>query len=177
MNLLHLQLLKQTPRRITPHSAKHHPPTATTDPTIHLIISDVDGTLLDSQQNLSPVNITAITAAYEQAGVPTILATGKAIGPWTSPVLERLPKMPQIFLQGLLIRNAEGEVIYSRTLDEDLIHDAVDFADKTGIQLIAYLGDRIVCKETDHHTDRLYFYNEPPPEGIGAFCFLFVSRR
>ena len=29
-------------------------------------------------------------------------------------------------------------------------------------------GDRIVCRETDEHSDRLLFYKEPTPEAIGA---------
>lgn len=31
----------------------------------------------------------------------------------------------------------------------------------------AYCGDRVVCEARDEHTDRLLFYREPTPEGIG----------
>lgn len=34
----------------------------------------------------------------------------------------------------------------------------------------AYCGDRIVCTQTDEQSDRLLFYKEPTPEGIGAGC-------
>lgn len=34
----------------------------------------------------------------------------------------------------------------------------------------AYCGDRIVCRETNDQSDRLLYYAEPSPEGIGAPC-------
>lgn len=136
---------------------------------IELVVSDVDGTLLNSQQELSTVVENAVNQCHHEAGVPVIIATGKAIGPWTTNILPRLPKMPQVFLQGLLIRDAEGNTIYSRELEHDIIHDAIDFAEKLDMQLIAYLGDRIICSQTDDfHTPRLMFYNEPPPESVGC---------
>jgi haloacid dehalogenase-like hydrolase len=140
---------------------------ASSTPHIALIVSDVDGTLLLPDQTLSPVIQSAVAAAAA-VGVPTIVATGKALGPWTVDILPRLPAMPQIFLQGLLIRDTEGKVMYRRVLEEDVIADALDCAEAAGVQLIAYLGDRIVCGTTDAHTDRLLFYNEPTPEALGT---------
>jgi hypothetical protein len=44
-----------------------------------------------------------------------IVATGKARGPWTPGVLPRLgPPMPGVFLQGLLVADAEGRTMLSR---------------------------------------------------------------
>lgn len=37
-----------------------------------------------------------------------------------------------------------------------------------GLTLTAYCGpDRILCRQTDQHTDRLVFYREPTPEAAG----------
>lgn len=37
-----------------------------------------------------------------------------------------------------------------------------------GLQLTAYCGpDRILCEATDQHSNRLIFYREPTPEGVG----------
>jgi hypothetical protein len=44
-----------------------------------------------------------------------IVATGKARGPWVPEVLPRLGlTLPGVFLQGLLITDAEGNVLHSR---------------------------------------------------------------
>jgi len=44
-----------------------------------------------------------------------IVATGKARGPWVPDVLPRLgTTLPGVFLQGLLIADAEGNILHSR---------------------------------------------------------------
>ena len=140
-------------------------------PEIDLIITDVDGTLLNHRQELT-ARVEAAVRAASKAGVPLVVATGKAIGPWTGAILPRLPtNTPQIFLQGLLIRDRhEGEIIYSRLLDEEVIRDCLLFADEHNVSLTAYCGERIVCQRRDEHTDRLIFYGEPTPEAMGPLA-------
>lgn len=136
-------------------------------PRIDLIITDVDGTLLNHKQELTSTVESAVAAAAA-LDVPTVIATGKAIGPWTRRVLPRLKtSMPQIFLQGLLVRDYDEGIIYQRLLDEAILRECIDFAEEHCLSLTAYCGDRIVCKSTDEHTDRLIFYGEPTPEAIG----------
>ena len=135
---------------------------------IDLIISDVDGTLLNPRQELTEGVKHAVKTAAS-VGVPLVIATGKAIGPWTRRILPQLDtSMPQVFLQGLLVRDARGTIIRQQLLDKDILLDAIDFAAQHNLTLTAYCGDRVVCCETNEHTDRLIFYGEPTPEGIGS---------
>lgn len=63
-------------------------------------MSDVDGTLLNPQQQLTPGVEAAVVAAAE-AGVPLVVATGKAMGPWRDSVLPRLgSRLPQVNPEG-----------------------------------------------------------------------------
>ncbi|PRW57026.1 haloacid dehalogenase-like hydrolase [Chlorella sorokiniana] len=134
---------------------------------VELIVSDVDGTLLNPQQQLTAGTRAALQAAAA-AGVPIVVATGKALGPWTADVLPHLgSSLPQIYLQGLLINCHREGVLYQQQLEEHIILEAVAFADEHGVTLTAYCGDRIVCRETDEQSDRLLFYKEPPPESVG----------
>ncbi|KAG2443542.1 hypothetical protein HXX76_001894 [Chlamydomonas incerta] len=137
---------------------------------IRLIVSDVDGTLLNSNQQLSP----AVEAAVKQArtlGVLTCVATGKARGPWIADVLPRLQlDTPGVFMQGLLVYDAQGQVLHERRLEEDVALDCIALAAGAGVTLTAYCGDRILCAATDAHTDRLNFYKEPPPEAVGELA-------
>ncbi|KAF6261871.1 HAD-like domain-containing protein, partial [Scenedesmus sp. NREL 46B-D3] len=152
---------------------------------ISIIASDVDGTLLNSQQQLTP----AVEAAVKQAadaGVPLIVATGKARGPWVHQVLPRLGlALPGVFLQGLLIADAQGNVLHSRCLPDDVVASCIQLAAQHDITLTAYCNDRIFCKATDEHTNRraaaqrrsrgaprlgaawLLWYKEPTPEPVG----------
>lgn len=63
---------------------------------VELIVSDVDGTLLNGQQQLTPGTRAALAAAAE-CGVPLVVATGKAMGPWRDDVLPHLgSRLPQV---------------------------------------------------------------------------------
>nr|ADF43173.1 HDH1m [Chlamydomonas reinhardtii] len=134
---------------------------------IRLIVTDVDGTLLDSSQQLSP----RVEAAVKEAralGVPLVIATGKARGPWTADVLLGLQlDTPGVFMQGLIVYDDQGRVLHERRLCEDVARDCITLAADVGVTLTAYCGDRILCAATDVHTDRLLFYKEPPPEPVG----------
>lgn len=145
---------------------------------ITLIVSDVDGTLLNDRQELTERTIKAIRRAEEEKGVPLMIATGKACGPWTEKTLPCLKSpMPQIFLQGLFIRGVDGNVMYSNALDRGVIERVVDIANELNVTLVLYSSDRILCRQTDHHTDRLIFYGEPIPEAVGDMVSYLVNNN
>ncbi len=77
------------------------PSTTTTPPNpIRAIVTDVDGTLLNSSQRLTQRTVNALNAAVD-GGVQLVLATGKARGPWLQDVAPRLQLHgPTVFLQG-----------------------------------------------------------------------------
>eukprot|EP00240_Pyramimonas_obovata_P016166 CAMPEP_0118940056 /NCGR_PEP_ID=MMETSP1169-20130426/30491_1 /TAXON_ID=36882 /ORGANISM="Pyramimonas obovata, Strain CCMP722" /LENGTH=288 /DNA_ID=CAMNT_0006884453 /DNA_START=76 /DNA_END=942 /DNA_ORIENTATION=- len=132
-----------------------------------LIVTDVDGTLLNSSQQLTLRTEQAVKAAQD-AGVPTIVATGKTRGPWSKDVLPRLgPPMPGIFVQGLLIYDEAGEIIYSNPLPDHIALEGIQFAKKHGVSLIAFCQDRILCESEDEHTDRTLDFGEPRAEAMG----------
>lgn len=75
--------------------------------------------------------------------------------------------MPQVYVQGLLVTDPDGSILYSRGLEAHLVAEALSFAARHRLSLTAYLGDRILCERRDEQTDRLIFYKEPTPEAVG----------
>lgn len=100
--------------------------------------------------------------------VQTVVATGKARGPWIHDVLPRLPPLPGVFMQGLLVYESSGTILAERWLPDATIEHCISLSEELELTLTAYCGERIVTKEPNSHTDRLLFYREPPPEGIGC---------
>jgi len=132
-----------------------------------LFVTDVDGTLLNSKQALTQPTERAVREAAA-AGVLTVVATGKTRGPWSKEVLPRLgAPMPGIFCQGLLVYDADGEVIYSNPLPDELAAEGIDFAKSRGVSLVAFCKDRILCEARDEQTDRVLDFGEPAPEAVG----------
>ena len=136
--------------------------------TIDLIVTDVDGTLLNRDQELTMRTEVAIARAAA-CGVPTVLATGKTRGPWhANAVAPKIPiPMPGVFIQGLLTTDADGTVLESVTLPPAIAKSIVRFADGKRLTTIAFCGSRILCAERSEETDLVLAYGEPAPEPVG----------
>ena len=149
--------------------------TGTTPGVINAIVSDVDGTLLNSSQELTMRTEVAIARAAA-CGVPLILATGKSRGPWAKRLIPKLPMpIPGVFIQGLLTCDADGTVLESIELDADVTKDVVSFAKDNGASLVAFCGSRILCESRDDNTDLVLAYGEPTPEAIGELSVNMVD--
>ena len=96
----------------------------------------------------------------------TVITTGKARGPWIKNVIPFLPPMPGVYMQGLLIYDADGNITHDQCLRQDVVRQCIAFARDKEVTLTAYCGDRILTEATDEHTDRLTFFSEPTPEGV-----------
>ena len=143
-------------------------PTVVRMPEVTHVVTDVDGTLLNSRQELTIRTEVAIARAAA-CGVPVILATGKSRGPWAEKILPKLPiPMPGVFIQGLLVCDADGTVLESIELDRNIAKSIVAFADRTNRTLVAFCGDRILCAARNADTDRVLDYGEPVPEPVGS---------
>lgn len=137
----------------------------------HSILSDIDGTLINSKHQVSDRTLQAITA-IQNAGLPFFFATGrsrKSMANVTGPKLIDLfggdvSKISGVFNQGLEVYGRNGELIHARYIDDDIIHKTVAFTKEHNIGLISLVGDRILCDEHSEHTDKLADYGEPLPE-------------
>jgi Cof subfamily protein (haloacid dehalogenase superfamily) len=146
--------------------------TSSTSPTptqpIRMVAIDVDGTLLNSQHQLSQRNEAALKAAIAQ-GVEIVLATGKTrnAGLW---LIDKLGlKSPGIYLQGLYTVAADGRVLAERTLSPDIARQVVTYAEDRGFVMVAYSGMRIMTRVvTQEARDATERYHEPAPEAVGA---------
>ncbi|GAQ89757.1 Haloacid dehalogenase-like hydrolase (HAD) family protein [Klebsormidium nitens] len=137
-------------------------------PSITVIATDVDGTLLDSKQQLRGETVAALKAAMAK-GIQVLIATGKARGPWIDTVLPQLGlTTPGVYMQGLILYDGDGSILYERCMDEDVARKVIRLGVEENVTVTAYCGNRILCAERDKHTDRLIGYGEPVPEAMGS---------
>ena len=146
------------------------PSPSSSSSSVKLIVTDVDGTLLSSKQELSEATAEALRRAAD-LGVPTVLATGKTRGPWTKDIYERIGKtnaeMPGLFIQGLIVSDGKGQTRTSETLDASAVKSILRFAKTRGCVIIAFCDDTIVCSKRNASTDRVLDYGEPEPVECG----------
>lgn len=134
---------------------------------IKLIVVDLDGTLLNDEHKVSKRNKEAIQKAIEQ-GVKVILATGKTRTSTESVIAALNLDTPGVFVQGLILYNADGSVRQEHTLDSEAARKVIQYAETKGFDVIAYSGNRLVTKTLTDSVKKITDFGEPTPEAIGS---------
>jgi len=114
-----------------------------------LIVTDVDGTLLDSDSRMPELNREALLACKEQ-GMGIILATGKTMESIQGLVDDLDLKLPQITLNGSITVGAEGRVLDAAKIEAADYRDIVDFIKENGSQPVVALDDGKLYLEKYH---------------------------
>lgn len=138
-----------------------------THPEIKVIVTDVDGTLLDSKHKLTTKTADALKAAMKQ-GVKVILATGKTRHS-ANDIYKRLgEETPGVFVQGMVLNYPGGTEKHLGVLDADLLRRTITFAEDRGFQAIAYSGSKVLARRQTEVTIVLTeHYDEPRPTIVG----------
>ena len=132
---------------------------------IRAIASDVDGTLLTSQQSLHPRSRQAILRAMQSPN-EFFLATGKSrkgalnsLGVEMTAILENVPG---VFLQGLYCVDGEGNVVFEKKLTNAAVKAVEQLADECNVSPVAYDGDKLYSTGmTDSVRELSERYGEP----------------
>ncbi|NDJ62488.1 MAG: Cof-type HAD-IIB family hydrolase [Chloroflexi bacterium] len=149
---------------------------ATQPPTIKLVVIDVDGTLLNSQHQVSARTEAAVKAAIAQ-GVQVMLATGKTRGAATSLIKRFDLKTPGIYSQGLMVYDGDGNVLHQQTLDAAISRLVITFAEDRGFVVLAYSGTRILMRARHEEAIQgLMRYHETEPEVVGPLQNLLSTE-
>ncbi|KAL9440293.1 hypothetical protein AB3S75_019033 [Citrus x aurantiifolia] len=153
-------------------------------PKFSYIFCDMDGTLLNSQSQISLTTAKALKEALSR-GLKVVVATGK-----TRPaVISALKKVdlvgrdgiisefaPGVFIQGLLIHGRQGREIFRRNLDRDFCREAYQYSWEHKVPLIAFSGDRCLTLFDHPLVDSLHTtYHEPKAEIIPAIEDLLAA--
>lgn len=115
-----------------------------------LLLSDMDGTLLDDEKRISPKNRQSIERFTEAGGI-FCMATGRP--PMTTVDFEPFlpPNMPKVYLNGALIRSRDGAVMQSYRLQSEIW---------TLIDQVTKQFPQIGCELFTQ--DRIYLYQTSP---------------
>ena len=144
-------------------------------PRIQLIAVDLDGTLLNSQHQLTERTIQALRRAIAQ-GVKVVIATGKTL--LSAAEAYRLLELdtPGVFLQGLIIYNADGSIRHQQTHAPEFVRAIANYARQQGVSLVAYSGGDIFTEQRTEQTDKLLKFHEPTPQPVASLNALLAER-
>jgi Cof subfamily protein (haloacid dehalogenase superfamily) len=128
---------------------------------IKLIVTDVDGTLLDNESVITELNKKALLECKSK-NIGIILATGKSISA-VLPIIKMLGlNLPQITLNGAVVLDKEQEVISSTKIGEQYFYEVLFAIIEKGYKPLAALTDgRILYESYDSSFEVFEKINEP----------------
>jgi len=100
----------------------------------------MDGTLLNSKQEVSEKNREAIQKALN-LGVEVVIATGRSYEEAISVLQESGLQLPIICANGAEIRTKEGEVVKAHPLDHKIAKQAADVLNQVGVYYEIYTSE------------------------------------
>ena len=116
-----------------------------------LLVLDVDGTLLDGEDKISPRNKKAIQGARDM-GVKVILASGRMFF-ITKKYADQLNlNMPLITYNGALIKNSEGRIISHTPVPLNITFEVISFTRRQGLHLNTYLDDTLYVERENKYS-------------------------
>jgi len=122
---------------------------------IQWIVSDLDGTLLDTEQealSIPPALKTAIDRWLE-AGGQFAVATGRP-ALTAQPILDRMGlKIPRILANGALVLSSEGDILARDLIDPDVLLPVLKKAAEH-ITVLLFTDDAVFASRRDAWTDR-----------------------
>jgi len=118
-----------------------------------MLALDMDGTLLRSDETVSPRNRAAVAACLER-GVTVVLASGRFYGAIT-PYMKYWPGRP-IWVAAcngaLVYAPGSDEPFLSRVLDPSLAREILSWADARGLYVKAYFDDAVMTNQMTEET-------------------------
>ncbi len=129
---------------------------------IRLIVADLDGTLLNSNHEVSPLTAQAVMAAQEQ-GVQFTVATGKTF-PSTPAIIRRFGiGIPVICGNGTQVFAPDGTLLHEDPIPLDYAVEAIEMAQARGFTPVVYTLDGLLAPVRDENVAELVAHHEPEP--------------
>lgn len=118
---------------------------------IRLVVSDIDGTLLTSDNALHAASMDAIRSFNQSQVCNFTLSTGRAF-PLAKPFMDLFGLCaPFVFSGGAVFDPIEGQVLPMQTMTEDMLAPILQCAKDFGLGLIGHTKSKMMCQmnETD----------------------------
>lgn len=151
---------------------------------IRAIASDVDGTLLTSEQDLHPRTRNGLQRAIKSVASANLdprksggqlmhffIATGKSQKGALDSLGEEIAglildnNIPGVYLQGLFCVDGRGKVLFERKLSAKAVSVAEKLAKENDISIVSYDGDDLYTTKVTADVRHLHeFYGEPMPK-------------
>jgi HAD-superfamily hydrolase, subfamily IIB len=126
--------------------------------TCRIFVSDLDGTLLNNNHEISAANIDAVKK-LNLMGINFMIATGRTKYMVKSFLKELDYNMPLIWCNGAVISDAGGKILYVKEMEHEKVRQAIDIIKKFGMNYVLYTLKGIISEDSGESIKHFEDYN------------------
>jgi Cof subfamily protein (haloacid dehalogenase superfamily) len=120
-----------------------------------LVVSDLDGTLLESGQPLHPFT-KEILAKLPEYGLHFTLASGRSLAS-LRPYAEQLNiTIPLVLANGCIIQSLDGVIHHRETMPIEVTHKVIEITDREKSDLVMFSDDRLYFKKMTGNVSHVF---------------------
>ncbi|SDD01838.1 HAD family hydrolase [Williamwhitmania taraxaci] len=140
-----------------------------------IIFSDIDGTILNEQKDISEQTIAVAHQLFEQKNIPTVLISARMPAAIKHLSEKLCPSAPLIAYNGALIiqhTNGENIILHSKTFPSEVARYAIEQSLTEGFHVGLYYQDRWIVNGNDSWTQHEIYSTKIHPEIIDGNTML-----
>lgn len=139
-----------------------------------LLVLDIDGTLTDCRNMLTPFTLSTLTKV-QQKGVKVVLASGRptyGIMPLAKQLgLDKFGGFVLSFNGGKIINASTLETIYESTLERELLPELYSLSKQAGVVLLSYQDEFIITEDPDDkYAQHEMYLTKMKAKKVDDFC-------
>ncbi|MDP2966340.1 MAG: Cof-type HAD-IIB family hydrolase [Pelolinea sp.] len=120
-----------------------------------LVISDLDGTILESGQPIHPFT-KEVLAKLPDLGIRFTLASGRSLAS-LRPFAEELNiEMPLVLANGCIVQSLDGVIHHRTTMPVEVTRKVIEITDKENSDLVIFSDDRLFYKKMTDNIFRIF---------------------
>ncbi len=120
-----------------------------------LVVSDLDGTIKDTDQPIHPYTIEILTKLPE-LGIHFTLASGRSLASLRPYAEELKIKIPMVLANGCIIQSLDGTIHFREPMPVDVTRKVMRITDQEKSDLVIFSDDRLFIKNMTDNIDRIF---------------------
>jgi Cof subfamily protein (haloacid dehalogenase superfamily) len=120
-----------------------------------LVISDLDGTILESGQPIHPFT-KDVFAKLPGLGIQFTLASGRSLASLRPYAEELNIDMPLVLANGCIVQSLDGVIHYRTTMPVEVTRRVIEITEKENSDLVVFSDDRLFYKQMTDNIFRIF---------------------
>jgi Cof subfamily protein (haloacid dehalogenase superfamily) len=120
-----------------------------------LVISDLDGTILESGQPIHPFT-KEVVAKLPDLGIQFTLASGRSLASLRPYAEELKIDMPLVLANGCIVQSLDGVIHFRITMPVEVTRKVIEITEKENSDLVIFSDDRLFYKQMTDNIFRIF---------------------